>query len=90
VTAKGKGLTAVTHAKKHPRIVLGVGLLALTGVAVWFGRGRIVETAVAARPKVARVIRPAVLSMVKRRPLQAAKLAAKYPGSALRLAKALR
>ena len=90
VAAKGKGLTAATQAKKHPGIVVGVGLLALAGVAVWFGRGRIAQAAATARPKVARAVRPALLSMVKRRPLQAAKLAAKYPGQAARLAKVLR
>jgi NAD(P)-dependent dehydrogenase (short-subunit alcohol dehydrogenase family) len=89
VAAKGKSLTAVTHAKKHP-LLIGAGLLALAGVAVWFGRGRIAQAAVAARPRVARAVRPAVFGLVKRRPLQTAKLAAKHPRAALKVAKALR
>jgi NAD(P)-dependent dehydrogenase (short-subunit alcohol dehydrogenase family) len=90
VAAKGKGLTAVTQAKKHPGVMIGVGLLALAGVAVWFGRGRIGQAASAARPRVARALRPAAIGLVKRRPLQMAKLAAKYPRSAVKVAKALR
>jgi NAD(P)-dependent dehydrogenase (short-subunit alcohol dehydrogenase family) len=90
VAAKGKGLTAVTQAKKHPGIIVGVGLLALAGVAVWFGRGKIAQAAVSARPRVARAVRPAVLGVVKRQPLQTAKLAVKYPRQAAKLAKALR
>jgi hypothetical protein len=90
VAAKGTSLTAVTQAKKHPGVVVGVGLLALVGVAVWFGRGRIVQAAVATRPRVARAVRPSLLSMVKRRPLTAARLAAKYPRATVKLATALR
>jgi NAD(P)-dependent dehydrogenase (short-subunit alcohol dehydrogenase family) len=90
VAARGKGLTAVTQAKKHPGVIVGVGLLALAGVAIWFGRGRIGQAASAARPRVARALRPAAIGLAKRRPLQIAKLAAKYPKSALKVAKALR
>jgi NAD(P)-dependent dehydrogenase (short-subunit alcohol dehydrogenase family) len=90
VAAKGKGLTAVTQAKKHPGILVGVGLLALVGAAVWFGRGKIAQAAVLARPRVARAVRPAVLGAVKRRPLQVAQLAAKNPRTAMKFAKALR
>jgi NAD(P)-dependent dehydrogenase (short-subunit alcohol dehydrogenase family) len=90
VAARGQGLTAVTQAKKHPGIVVGVGLVALVGVAVWFGRGRIAQAAVAVRPRVARAVRPALLGVVKRRPLAAARLAAKYPGQTLKLARAFR
>lgn len=90
VASKGAGLTAVTQAKKHPGIVVGVGLLALAGVAVWFGRGKIAQAAVAARPRVARAVRPAVLGVVRRRPVQTAKLTVRYPGAVLKAAKALR
>jgi NAD(P)-dependent dehydrogenase (short-subunit alcohol dehydrogenase family) len=89
VAAKGKGLTAATEARKHPGVLVGVGLLALAG-AVWLGRGRIGKAAAAARPRLARAVRPSLLSMVKRRPVQAAKLAAKHPKAALRVARALR
>jgi NAD(P)-dependent dehydrogenase (short-subunit alcohol dehydrogenase family) len=90
VAAKGKGLTAGTEARKHPGILVGVGLLALAGAAVWFGRGRIASAAQTARPRLARAVRPSLLSVVKARPLTAAKLAAKYPRASLKLARALR
>jgi NAD(P)-dependent dehydrogenase (short-subunit alcohol dehydrogenase family) len=90
VAAKGQGLTAATQARKHPGILVGVSLLALAGAAVWFGRGRIAQAAVAARPRLARAVRPSLLGMVKRRPLTAAKLAATYPRAGLQLARALR
>lgn len=90
VATHGKRLTTATEVKKHPGLVAGVGLLALAGVALWFGRGRIARAATAARPKVARAVRPVVLGAVRRRPLQAAKLAARHPGKALKLARALR
>lgn len=90
VAAKGKGLTAVTEARKHPGVLVGVGLLAVAGAALWFGRGRIAGAAAAARPRVARAVRPALMGMVKRRPLQAARLVAKHPKPALKLARILR
>jgi NAD(P)-dependent dehydrogenase (short-subunit alcohol dehydrogenase family) len=90
VTARGKALTAATQARKHPGVLVGVGLLALAGAGVWFGRGRIAQAAVAARPRLARAVRPFLLSMVKAQPLPAAKLAAKYPRASLKLARALR
>jgi NAD(P)-dependent dehydrogenase (short-subunit alcohol dehydrogenase family) len=90
VAAKGKSLTAVTQARKHPGVLVGVGLLALAGAAVWFGRGRIGKAAAAVRPRLARAVRPSLLSVVKRRPVQAAKLVVKHPRASLKLAKALR
>lgn len=90
VSPRGTGLTAVTQAKKHPGIVVGVGLLALAGVVVWAGRGWIAQAAATARPRVARALRPALIGAVRRRPVQVAKLAAKHPRLTRRLAKALR
>jgi NAD(P)-dependent dehydrogenase (short-subunit alcohol dehydrogenase family) len=90
VATHGKRLTTATEVKKHPGLVVGAGLVAVAGIALWFGRGRIARAATAARPKVARAIRPVVLGAVRRRPLQAAKLAAKHPKQALKLARALR
>jgi NAD(P)-dependent dehydrogenase (short-subunit alcohol dehydrogenase family) len=90
VAARGKGLTAATEVRKHPGVLVGVGLLALAGAAVWFGRGRIAQAAAAARPRLARAVRPSLLSVVKARPVQAVKLAAKYPRASLKLARALR
>ena len=90
VAAKGRSLTAATQARKHPGVLVGVGLLALAGAAVWLGRGRIASAALAARPRLARAVRPSLLSVVKARPLTATKLAAKYPRATLKLARALR
>jgi NAD(P)-dependent dehydrogenase (short-subunit alcohol dehydrogenase family) len=90
VAAKGKGLTVATEARKHPGVLLGVGLLALAGAAVWFGRGRIASAALTVRPRLARALRPSLLSVVKARPLTAAKLAATHPRATLKLARALR
>ena len=90
LTAKGEGLTAVTQARKHPGVLVGVGLLALGGAALWFGRGRIAGAAAAARPRWPRARRPSLIGMVKRRPVQAAQLVAKHPKPALRLARLLR
>lgn len=90
VATRGRRLTAATEVKMHPGVVVGVGLLALTGVVVWFGRNRIGRAAAAARPTIARALRPAVIGAVRRRPLQVAKLAAKHPKQALKLARALR
>jgi NAD(P)-dependent dehydrogenase (short-subunit alcohol dehydrogenase family) len=90
LAAKGARLTAATSARKHPGVLVGVGLLAVAGVALWFGRGRIVQAAAVARPKVARAVRPVLTGVVKRRPLLVARLVAKYPKSAVTLAKTLR
>lgn len=86
LTARGK-LTGATLARKHQGLIVGVGVLALAGIAVWVGRRSI---ATAARPHLARVVRPLVLEAARRRPLQAATLAAKHPREAMRLAAALR
>ncbi|HEX4713096.1 SDR family NAD(P)-dependent oxidoreductase [Phenylobacterium sp.] len=89
VAARGRRLTAATEVKKHPGVVVGLGVLALVSVGVWFGRNRIGRAAAVARPKIARAVRPAVVGAVRRRPLQAAKLAAQHPGQALKVARAL-
>ena len=94
VATHGKRLTVATEAKKHPGLLAGLGVLALAGAALWFGRGRIAQAALsagaAARPKLARAARPIVIGAVKRRPAAVANLAAKHPKQALKLAKALR
>ncbi len=90
VAAKGKSLTAVTQVRKHPGVLVGVGLLAVAGAALWFGRGRIAGAAAAARPRIASAGRAVLTGVVKRRPLLAAQIVAKHPKQAARLAKALR
>lgn len=89
LAADGQTLTLATRARKHPGVILGVGLAAL-GVALWFGRGRLAQAAVAARPRVARAVRPTVFRLARQRPAQAAGLAARRPKLALKLARALR
>jgi hypothetical protein len=89
LAANGRGMTAATEVKKHPGVVIGVGLLAMVGVAAWLGRGRLAQVAEAARPRLVRAGRGAVIGAAKRRPLLAAKLAAKHPKVAIRVAKTL-
>jgi short chain dehydrogenase len=89
VAANGARLTAATTARKHPGVLAGVGLLAVAGAALWFGRREIAQVAATARPKVARAVRPVLTGVVKRRPLMAAKMVAKHPKQALKLAKVL-
>lgn len=94
VATHGKRLTVATQAKKHPGVLAGLSLLAVAGVALWLGRGKIAQVAAAAgpaaRPRLARAMRPIVLGAAKKRPLTAAKLVAKHPKEALKLARALR
>jgi NAD(P)-dependent dehydrogenase (short-subunit alcohol dehydrogenase family) len=90
VAAKGKALTAATEARKHPGLMVGVGLLAVAGAALWLGRGRIAGAAAAARPQLARRVRPVVIAAVKRRPVQAIRFAARHPKPALRAVRSLR
>ncbi len=87
VAPKGQRLTTLTEASRHRGVVVGVGLIALAGAAVWLTRGRI---AAAARPRLAKAARPLVLGAVRRRPLTAAKLAAKHPRQVVQVAKLLR
>ena len=75
LAAKGKGLTTVTEVKKHPGVVVGVGLLALAGIALWFGRGRIAQAAGVVGPRIARA--PGLIGAEA--PPTAAELAAAAP-----------
>jgi NAD(P)-dependent dehydrogenase (short-subunit alcohol dehydrogenase family) len=86
VSARGK-LSAFTQARKHPGVLVGVGVLALAGVALWAGRRQI---AGAARPHLGRVLRPVLIDAARRRPLQAARLAVRHPRQALKLVTSLR
>jgi len=87
VASKGNGLTFASQARQHRGLLAGAGLMALAGAALWFGRGRIAE---AARPQVKRAGRTLVVQAVRRRPVQAAKLVAKHPRRALKVAAFLR
>jgi NAD(P)-dependent dehydrogenase (short-subunit alcohol dehydrogenase family) len=90
VAARGRRLTTLTEASRHRGVVLGVGLIALAGAAVWLNRGRIAGAARTARPRLAKAARPLVIKAARRRPLAVARLAAKHPRQAARLARLLR
>jgi NAD(P)-dependent dehydrogenase (short-subunit alcohol dehydrogenase family) len=87
VAAKGQGLTLASQARKHRGLIAGVGLVAVAGAALWLTRGRIAEVA---RPQVKKAGRTLVMQAVRRRPVQAAKLIARHPRRALKLAAFLR
>jgi hypothetical protein len=71
----------------HRGLALGLGVVALAAVAAYLARGAIAERA---RPRIARSVRPIVIRAAARRPLTAAKLVARHPRRAARLAAALR
>ncbi|HEX5378393.1 MAG TPA: hypothetical protein VFW47_07445 [Phenylobacterium sp.] len=73
--------------KKHPVLYLGLGALAVAGVAAFLGRGAISRTA---RPIIVRSVRPMLVRAAARRPVEAARLAARHPRTAARLFAGLR
>jgi NAD(P)-dependent dehydrogenase (short-subunit alcohol dehydrogenase family) len=87
VAAKGQGLTLASQARRHRGLLAGVGIVAVAGAALWFGRGRIAE---AAKPHVKKAGRTLAVQAVRRRPVQAAKLVARHPRKALKVAAFLR
>jgi len=87
VAPSGRRLSALTEASRHRGLLLGVGVLALAGAAVWLGRERIGR---AARPHLARAVRPLAVTAVRRRPLQAVAFGVRHPRQALKLARILR
>jgi hypothetical protein len=76
-----------TEVKKHPVLFIGLGALAVAGVAAFLGRGAIARTA---RPVVARTVRPILIRAAAKRPLEVARLAARNPKAAARLVAGLR
>jgi hypothetical protein len=73
--------------KKHPVLYIGLGALAVAGVAAFLGRGAIVRTA---RPLVVKTVRPILIRAVAKRPLKAARMVARNPKAAARLVAGLR
>jgi hypothetical protein len=73
--------------KKHPVLYIGLGALAVAGLAAILGRGAIVRTA---RPIVVRTVRPLLLRAAARRPLEVARMAARNPKAAARFVAGLR
>lgn len=76
-----------TEVKKHPMLYIGLGALAVAGVAAFLGRGAVVR---AARPIVVKTVRPILIRAAAQRPLQAARLAARNPKAIARLVAGLR
>lgn len=75
------------HVKAHPVLALALGGLAIGAIAAIAGRGAIARTA---KPLLASSLRPALIRAAARRPLSTAKLAARYPKAAARIAAGLR
>jgi hypothetical protein len=90
IAPRGRRLTALSEASKHKSVLLGVGLVALAGAAVWLGRARIAGAAATVRPRLARASRPHVLRAIRRRPRKAAAIVAAKPRKSAELARRLR
>jgi hypothetical protein len=73
--------------KKHPGLYIGLGALAVAGIAAFLGRGAIARTA---QPMMVRTVRPLLARAAAQRPLEAVKLAARNPKAAARLVAGLR
>lgn len=84
---KGRKFSIYTQAQKHPVLTVGMGLLAVVGAAAFLGRGKIAHLA---RPAVARAARPVLMKVATRRPLATARMVARHPKQAVKLAAALR
>lgn len=84
---KGRRFSVYTEAQKRPGLTLGLGALAVVGLAAFLGRGTLARNA---RPLLARAARPLLLQAALHRPATAAKLVARHPLKAARWAAALR
>ena len=73
--------------RRHPLLYIGLGAAVATGLALYLGRNAIGRSA---RPIVVKTVRPVVIRAAARRPVQAARLAARHPRAAARLFSALR
>ena len=73
--------------KAHPILALALGGLAIGAIAAIAGRGTIARTA---KPLLANTLRPVLIRAATRRPPSTAKLAARYPKAAARIAAGLR
>jgi len=84
---KGRRFSVYTEAQKRPGLTVGLGALAVVGIAAFLGRDALSRNA---RPMLAKAARPLLLRAAMSRPAAAAKLVAKHPKRAARLAAALR
>lgn len=79
---KPRPFSLKAEVKKRPALYIGLGALAVTGVAVFLGRGLIAR---AARPMVAKAVRPVLVRAVARHPVKAARIAAQHPRTTARV-----
>ncbi|CAN7245020.1 SDR family oxidoreductase [Phenylobacterium sp. LjRoot164] len=84
---KGRRFSVYAEVQKRPGLTLGLGALAVVGIAAFLGRDSLAKNA---RPMLAKAARPLLLRAAMQRPGTAAKLVARHPGQAARLAAALR
>jgi short-subunit dehydrogenase len=84
---RGRRFSVYTAARKRPALALGLGAFALGVAAAWLGRRQL---SAAARPLLARTMRPLAGQAVRRRPIAAARYALRHPRQTLQLARALR
>ena len=87
MAAGGARLTTASQARKHKRIVIGAGLLAVAVAAAWLGRERL---SAGARPRLARTLRPLILAAATLRPTEAWSGLARRPRQAMKLARSPR
>ncbi len=90
LTRNGQRLTPATYAKKNQAVVAGFGLIALAGLAMWLGRGRLAEVARVTRPRLTRSFRPTLGSPARPRVLGPDKRSGKNLRGRPKLAKPLR
>jgi short-subunit dehydrogenase len=84
---KGRRFSVYTEVQKRPGLTLGLGALAVVGIAAFLGREGLSKNA---RPMLAKAARPLLMRAAMQRPAAAARLVARHPGKAARLAAALR
>lgn len=84
---KGRRFSVYTEVQKRPGLTLGLGALAVVGIAAFLGREGLSKNA---RPMLAKAARPLLMRAAMQRPAAAARLVARHPGRAARLAAALR
>jgi short-subunit dehydrogenase len=76
---RGRRVSFYTQTQKHPAVTLGVGALAVAGLAAFLGRHHL-----------GRAARPLLAQAVRRRPKPLLRAALRHPGRAARIVAALR
>jgi hypothetical protein len=84
---RGRRFSLYTEAQKRPVLAVGLGALAVVGLAAFLGRDRLARNA---RPFLAKTAGPLLARAAMQRPLTAAKLALQHPKQVAKLAGALR